>query len=327
MAAGRPGGRREQAYYIVLKIPMPGSRKFAVVVGYRHHARNLCQILNQHSASWKARFFDTSGYRNLLRAAFALLRAKALISFGGPSPHRVLRSLANRLRIPVFVFWAGSDVVALLERPHDARILRTKNLKHLAAAPWLVEELKTVQIPADFVPAAGVTPPAEPKPFGDTFRVVTYLPQVRADFYGAQEVYAVARALPDVPFLVTGSNNGTDPRAPQNVSFSGHLEDVTSVLDASVALLRMPQHDGLSTMVLEALSRGRYVLWTYEIPGVMVIKALDDVISSLRSLKKHHQARTLPRNAAGMNFVATHFREADVALGFEKQLSAQTSPN
>lgn len=306
---------------------MPDRRKSAVVVGYPHHARNLCQILNQHSTSWKTQFFDTSGYRNLLSAALGLLRAQALISFGGPSPHRLLVSLAKKLRIPVFVFWAGSDVVTLLERPDDAQTLRTKNLTHLAAAPWLVEELKTVQIPADFVPAAGVTPPAEPQPFGDTFRVVTYLPQLRADFYGAQEVYAVARALSDVPFVVTGSNNGTDPRAPQNVSFSGHLDDVTSVLDASVALLRMPQHDGLSTMVLQALSRGRYVLWIHKIPGVTVIKALDDVIASLRSLKERHKARTLPSNSAGINFVASHFREIDVASAFENRLNAPALKN
>jgi len=304
---------------------MQKNRKAVLVVGYPHHARNLCDILNQHSASWKARFCETSGYKSLMKSAWSLISANALISFGGPSPHRVLLFIANALNIPVFVFWAGSDVVALLKRPADVEHLRMKNLTHLAAAPWLVEELRSVRIQADFVPAAGVTPPAEPKPFEEAFRVVTYLPQIRADFYGAQTVYAVARALPEVTFVVTGSHNGSDPRAPQNVSFSGHLEDVTSVLDASVVLLRIPKHDGLSTMVLEALSRGRYVLWTHNIPGVLVTKALDDVVASLQALKRRHDARTLPRNAVGLDFVATHFRKTDVALAFEKQLSASAS--
>ena len=295
------------------------NRKFrAVVVGLDYHARFLAGLMNKESRIWLFRAYDNSRLATL-QALLALRKADVLICFGGPSPNVALTIAASRRNIPVIVIWAGSDVMKAQTDPFELETIKQEGFINIAVAPWLVDELKLLGIQSEYVPVAGMEPGAPVKPLPKNFRVLTYLPEPRRDFYGAPLVYAAAQAMPDVRFTVVGAGPA-NPDVPSNVEFCGLVHDMSSRIDASTVLLRQPEHDGTSMLVLEALSRARHVVWNYEFPHVKTARALNEVLVSLRELARAHAAGTLQLNGDGRDFVLSQFSAATVASRFERLL-------
>ena len=293
------------------------NRKFrAVVVGLDYHARFLAGLMNKESRIWLFRAYDNSRLATL-QALLALRKADVLICFGGPSPNVALTIAASRRNIPVIVIWAGSDVMKAQTDPFELETIKQEGFINIAVAPWLVDELKLLGIQSEYVPVAGMEPGAPVKPLPKNFRVLTYLPEPRRDFYGAPLVYAAAQAMPDVRFTVVGAGPA-NPDVPSNVEFCGLVHDMSSRIDASTVLLRQPEHDGTSMLVLEALSRARHVVWNYEFPHVKTARALNEVLVSLRELARAHAAGTLQLN--GDDFKIYHNRiDVDDCAGFCKR--------
>jgi hypothetical protein len=293
-------------------------RRKAVVVGFEYYGRFLARLLNEHSQRWHLEYFP--GRRlAMIRAMVAMLSADALVTFGGPAPNVALLELARRRKIPVIVIWAGTDVLVAKDDPHMLELIKNYKLTNVSDGPWLVDELRALGIESTYVPVTAVTPPAQPAPLPSTFRVLACLPEPRRPFYGERAVYDIARAFPDVPFTVIGAGK-PNPIAPANVEFTGFVDDVAARIDESTVVLRMPQHDGKSMLVLEALARGRHVLWNYDFPGVVHTERTLDAIAALRGLREMHDAGTLDVNRAGFDYVSKTFAREVLAAGFVQQL-------
>lgn len=294
--------------------------KRAVVVGFDYYAKFLADLVNEHPLGWRLSSFDSSRI-GTMRALLALRNADALISFGGPGPITALTEAARRRRIPVFVIWAGSDVIKAREDPFELEVTKQEGFINLSDGPWLVDELRELGIRADYLPVTAVQSGGEAAPLPDTFRVLTYLPEPRREFYGAPLVYQVARAMPDVPFTVVGTG-GRSPDAPPNVEFCGMVSDMQSRIDNSTVLLRQPEHDGKSMLVLEALARARHVVWNYEFPGVYTARGADEALSALQHLRHLHAAGELDLNRQGRSFVLANFSRSSIAQAFTERLDA-----
>lgn len=293
-------------------------KHFAVVVGLDYHATFLADLVNEHSHAWRLRAFDDSRLGTVL-AMLAMRRADALICFGGPAPNSALTEAARKRNIPAIVIWAGSDIIKARENPFELELIKQERFTNFAVAPWLVDELRSLGIQAEYVPVAGMSAGDPVEPFPRQFRVLTYLPEPRRDFYGAPLVYEVARAMPDVPFDVVG-NGGRSEDAPDNVTFLGVVSDMPRRIDNCAVLLRQPEHDGLSMLVMEAFSRARHVVWNYEFPHVRTARSLRSVLAELEDLRAQHAAGELSLNHEGRVFVLNNFGRRDVALKFEQQL-------
>ncbi|MBV8246778.1 MAG: glycosyltransferase [Candidatus Eremiobacteraeota bacterium] len=294
--------------------------RHALITGFDYHAQFLAKLVNAHSQNWHIHVLPT-GYRHLPLAIPRVARTDALISFGGPGPNAFLRALCRAYKIPVAVIWAGTDVLEALDRPHAMSMLRQNRMTHFAVAPWLRDELRTIGIEAPFLPVAGMEPCTSAPPFPTRFSVLTYLPDRRRDFYGRKAVYALAQELRDLRFVVIGSGE-RDPDAPPNVEFLGQLSNANTAIDDAVVLLRLPDHDGMSMMVLEAMARGRHVIWIHDVPGAFVAHSPAAAGAMLRALADEHHAETLEPNVAGMNWVSAHFSKTVVAEGVERTLDA-----
>ena len=298
---------------------MPIQRR-AVVVGFDYHARYLARVMNEHSQSWHLEAF--SGTRlGTLRALWALRDADALVCFGGPGPNVALAGAALRRGVPVVVIWAGSDVVIAAENPFDFAVVKRRGYVNTAVAPWLVDELRVLGVEATFVPVGAVLAGDPVAPMPARFRAVTYLPEPRRVFYGEERVYAIARAMPEIEFVVLGSGQ-PNPNAPRNVTFAGYVNDVPAQLDAATVLLRLTDHDGTSVLVLEALARARHVVWTHALPGVDCVRDTREATDSLRRLHHLHVAGKLEPNATGRAYVAENYAPHDIAARIESKLNA-----
>ena len=288
--------------------------RYAVVVGFDYHARYLARVLNAHSQRWHVEAFP--GTRAGIAAAlWALRRADVLISFGGPGPSVALAEVAQARAIPVLVVWAGSDVLMAAQDPFELAVTKRHGYDNVAVAPWLVEELHTLGISAKTLSVGAVDAVDSLAPLPKVFRVLTYLPEPRRTFYGAERVYDIARRMPDLQFVVLGPG-GVNAAAPPNVTFTGHVDDVPARIDASTVLLRLTEHDGMSVLVLETLARGRHVIWTHEYPGVRVAETTDRAYEALLELRETHARGRLALNTVGRDFVAERFSADDVATRF-----------
>lgn len=204
----------------------------------------------------------------------------------------------------IVLHWIGTDV---LELSHiNGRILSKLINKHCTQAPWLVEELREKGIEAEWVPfLSPLNIGCEPLP--KRLTVLVYFGGIsgrRHEFYGSREVVLLAQTLPGVNFHIVGDlNEDTIPKLP-NVHFYGRVphEEMYKMYDRCTVLLRLTKHDGLSLMVLEALSRGRYVIWTERFPHCC---AANNVYEAMDCLEKIQGMRTI--NTKGIEYVDKAF--------------------
>ena len=290
----------------------------AAIVGFPYYASMLARLVNERSATWSMTHFSAA-YFDKVRALIESRRIDALVCFGGPGPDAFFREIARRRGVPVVVIWAGTDVLTATQDPGLLEIVKQDRNVNISDGPWLVDELRGLGVDATYVPVTAIDAVAEPKPLPERFRVVSVLPEPRRAFYGEKAVYSIAREFPDIRFTVVGKG-ARNPVAPSNVEFLGYIDQMPSLLDASSVLLRMPKHDGKSMIVLEALARGRHVIWTYDFPGVQRVDSISSAISQLAALVDAHTSGTLEPNTVGLEHVRATFGKSQIIESFTRTL-------
>jgi hypothetical protein len=284
-----------------------------VVAGYPRQTAYLEKLLNDHAPGVSARAYPQTRL-GTLRAAARMLRAHASISIGGPHPNRALARVCNALNRPAIVLWVGSDVQQIASESRDA--FSSGGFVHWACAPHLVSELAAVGISAKYVPIAAAKVPDSIAPMPSTFTVLAYLPEPRRSFYGQEDLWCAASALPDAQFFVVGPGI-RDLQAPPNVEYLGEVGNIEAYIDAASVLLRFPEHDGLSVMVVEALARARHVIWTYPFRAAIHAASRSDATTALMRLFERHLQRALTINEEGARYIAAEFAPEKIARGVE----------
>ncbi|GBD24471.1 hypothetical protein HRbin29_02149 [bacterium HR29] len=214
-----------------------------------------------------------------------LVRSDLVYAIGSRAARGAPVDLLLRLGKKVVLHWAGSDVLFAQRDAESGRLSRrvAERAVHWAVAPWLVEELGALGIAAEERPLPLPIAWGEPVPLPETFRVLVYLPERPWEPYDVEGTLAVMRALPDVPFLVVG---GYVPPAPlPNVEALGFVPNMAEVYRRTSVLLRLTHHDGRSHSVIEALSFGRYVVWTYGLPGVVRVSGPAEAAAAIARLR------------------------------------------
>ncbi len=196
--------------------------------------------------------------------------------------------IASRLKNkPTIVHWIGSDVLSLLASPRWSRaagpILNAVVTRHLAVAPHLVSELRSVGIYAKHHPQGmpsfeNVTVP--PLPLAPC--ALAMLRPDRFEFYGGVDVLQMARASPNIRWLIIAHDGKDLPHLP-NVEYLGHVDDMDTIYQQVTVLVRLTKHDGLPIMMLEALARGRHVVWSYPMPFCRLARTAESALREVRA--------------------------------------------
>jgi hypothetical protein len=277
-----------------------------IVLGYPRFARRQMAVFTRRG--WRSTFIES---RFILHGLFSVRFCSAVYQIGMPVVPAAIFDACGRYGRPIIKHWVGTDVLRSGE-PESLRQNALGRIEHWADAPWLADELATVGIRAKFV---GLSPVAEvpemalpPAPL----TVLTYLPEDKYEFYGAQIVYELARRMPEARFLVLASER-RGRATPENIEFIGLHDDMEPVYAKCHALVRMPDHDGMSQMVLEALNHGRYVVWNYALEGVARAADSAEALVHLQGLAAHLRAGTLVPNDAGRAYVRRDFLGSTVA--------------
>lgn len=295
-------------------------KRTALVLGYPYHTRTLANFVNANSSRWRI----IAGGTNLAwryRGILALPFVDAVLAYGGPAPDALLAACARRMRKPIAVIWAGTDVVNVRNTESAVARTRARRYHHVACSHETAAELQSLGIEARVLRLAVATPPEAIAPFGD-FRVLSYLPGHNETLYGAETIRSAARRFPDVPFDVIGNRHIRERRRVANVTYHGWIGDTNPLVDASTVLLRPTQRDGGGPplMVLEALARGRYVIWSRECPGAFRGRSLDEIVSQLGWLRAQHRVHRLQPNHAGVESIRQSFLPESVTHEIEEFL-------
>jgi hypothetical protein len=229
-------------------------------------------------------------------------------------------AVCKALQRRVVKHWVGSDVLRARETVVQEQHA-TGLVEHWAVAGHLVDELAEAGISATAVPLSAVdsvTPsPLPPGPL----TVLSYLPNRKFDFYSGATVLSLASRFPDVRFLVVGGDETGHP-ASKNVEFLGYQQQMDSTYARSHVLLRLPVHDGLSYMVLEALDHGRHVIWNLPFEGARIGRTENEVACHIRELRASLSAGTLAFNARGREAVHATYSGSRVRDMIRSRLKA-----
>ena len=280
-----------------------------LIGGLPYFGRMLAGLLD--GDGWEARYIDPPGgsLATWLAGAQALRQADIIYLIGGQlqrwSRPDVLMRLGKR---PVVMHWVGSDVTFARNVVRARRASRAllRSPQHWAEVSWTARELRELGVNAEIVPLTSTRIHADVQPLPPDFTVLTYLPATRPDFYGRELVMRLAAETLEMRFLVVGST-GEGWNAPANVEFLGWRQEMDAVYARSTALLRLPAHDGLSFMVLEALAAGRYVFWNHPLEGVIQVSDANTAWTELQRLLARHRSGRLELNEPGRSAVREHF--------------------
>lgn len=186
------------------------------------------------------------------------------------------------------VHWIGTDVRKEVQRSGSlsGRIRHkvfSKASMHLTDFEPLKLELQQAGIETEVLPLVPVSRKyfEETNDIGDD--ILAYVPEFRSEFYRLPMILDLAKRRPDLHFHIT-AHSGSGIGHFQNVTFHGWTDDLETLWLKCRVLLRMTEHDGLSHSVVEALSRGKHVIWTQPYPCCRQAINVDEALRALEDI-------------------------------------------
>ncbi|MCC7364602.1 MAG: hypothetical protein IT303_09535 [Dehalococcoidia bacterium] len=303
-------------------------RPRVLILGLPYFGKMLEEVLE--GRGWNATYAAHPGRdpRGWLRLIPRVARADLVYLVSSRVDRRSPQAVLARLRRkPMVIHWVGTDVLIGLDayRAGKASWRLLERATHLCDAPWLAEELAEMGIRAEYLPLPVTGLAEEVDPLPERFRVLLYLPVDAFDreVFDMETLLALPGELPDVEFVLIPSPPETLPGPlPPNLTATGWVEAMDALYRDVAAVVRLTSHDGTSFMALEAMSRGRYVIWTYPMHGIIEAHGQEAVVAALRDLRDRHGAGTLHPNEQGRAFVRAAFEPKELARRLSVRLRA-----
>jgi len=223
------------------------------------------------------------------------------------SPYRIIYHLGGcgalfcilaRLRGKRIVsHWIGTDIMHYQRKFTLAKRLSIWVLRHfvdlqLADSEIIQEELRGLGIETHLLRLLPQAIVAEVSPLPEKPAVLSYWDDTRFGFYGGPIVFALARAFPEVKFFIARATGKDLSDVPANVQFLGLAKDMPKIYRESTCFIRLPEHDGLSAMVLEAMANGRYVIYNKKCPFASYATDFDSARKALGEILRIRRPNT-----------------------------------
>ena len=299
-----------------------------LILGLPYFGKKLAIELGE--LGWEAEYLAHPGRSatGWARIARTVQKADILYLIGSRIDRGSPQDKMLRLRRkPTVIHWVGTDVQIAVEehRKGNVSLRVAERPTHWCDAPWLVAELRLLGIVSDYVslPIPLETAPAPPLP--EQFNVLFYYPVDAFDreVFDIETMLRLPAEFPDLRFILTPSTADTLPgKLPTNLETRSWVDDMDSLYKEVTAIVRLTTHDGQSFMAAEALSRGRYVIWTQPMPGCIKASGFEQVSAALRILVDKHEAGTLKVNQSGRRAVNERFGKGRPLHDLDERLRA-----
>ena len=252
--------------------------------------------------------------KDKLKALFLIPFVDVVYSINGTLDDSGVINLALKFNKKVMFTWVGTDVV-------KASKLTVKNQKyiqevrHYCEVGWIQEELKEIGVNAKILNFVSFNTRYElSTPETSRLQVLSYIPDNRADFYGINEYIQLANSFPDIDFMIAGATAEKYFPLPENLVALGWVSDMNSLMNKVQVCIRFPEHDGLSSFILESLARGKKVIYKYPFNYCESCGTLEEMKLSLSQIDSDFKNGIEISNLEGKKFIESHFN-TDKILG------------
>lgn len=257
-----------------------------------------------------------------LKAWFLIPGADIVYSINGTLSSSGVFDRALKLGKKVVMHWVGTDVLSAKKavKENTALDFYRKKAIHFCEVDWIQDELLEIGVKAEKVNIAVFEKEYELRNPSGSFCVLTYIPPNRSDFYGLNELRQLAFSFPKINFIIAGTSPGIFENLPENVELLGWVKDMNPVFDRAHVCLRYPEHDGLSFFVLEALARGKQVMYRYSFPHCHSADSIEELRKILASLVKRFDEGDSLINSEGAQLVINEYNRKKVLSTLSNRL-------
>ena len=287
-----------------------------LVNGLPYFSKKLVDDLTEYDPKNRYLFLNT--YQSIwakIKFLLFLPFFDKVISMNGVSDESGSLNWVVRLNKPLLMIWQGTDVMLAVERQKYGSIYSKyiNHASHYAVAPWLVDELKTIEIESQVLSFIWFPPIKTQLKSAEKFAVLTYLAKGKEDFYGWKVLKEAFTELKDIQLFVVGSD-GETLEYPENITFFGWVgkDKMRQLQEKSTVLVRMTEHDGNSHFVSEALSVGLEVIWNYPHPCAFLANDSDSVIAQINTLYASFNENGGEKNSRNIDWVRSNLAKNTV---------------
>lgn len=194
--------------------------------------------------------------------------------------------VAKCLGKKVISHWIGTDVYNAVHNKKKAKTISKFIDINFACFEALHNELKEVGIETVILPIIPTKMNFDLCEMPKEHAALVYMPSGREDFYGYQELKNIFPVFPDMEFHIVGTKNMEPFKQFENVIVEGVLTipQMEEIYKKVSIIIRPTKHDGLSMSVLEALAKGKSVIWSCQFPFVKVCSTGQQIEDSLHEL-------------------------------------------
>jgi glycosyltransferase involved in cell wall biosynthesis len=281
------------------------------IVGLPLFAERLAENLSAYDPKNSYKSLNTYHSKiDKVKAALRIPKSDCVFSINGSIQTSKAFDMALKKQVPLILNWVGTDVVNAIRAYKEGGYRKEyiTDAIHFCEVNWIQEELKEMGIEAEIVNFAAFEKSFELKEASsDKFTILSYIPEVRADFYGIDSFINLAKIFPEINFVIAGSEAIEYQPLPSNLKALGWVEDMGEIYDESHVTVRFPEHDGLSNFILESLARGKKVLYKYPFNYCEHCFDEAELEKAVQTLYKEFKEGKSLINKSGADFIESNF--------------------
>lgn len=194
--------------------------------------------------------------------------------------------LARLIGVPIIKWWVGTDVYNIFysKKLQLLNKMLSSFVLNVAVSPHLVDELSDIGIKSIFIPSVVYEPSILPSEYNFGSSVLVYLPTNRKSFYSFDLIVSLVEKFVDIDFIIIADEEHSLSKY-SNVYSLGWVEEMSLVWPKVGCLLRVTEHDGLPRMVISALRRKKYVIYSWPLDGCWLAKNYEECSFYLRKFR------------------------------------------
>jgi hypothetical protein len=217
----------------------------------------------------------------------------------------------------VVAHWIGTDVYNFTKDIYGYRYLSLID-KHLVCSAPLQRELAEKKLFADILPIIPFNMDFAPISMPLEHAVLLYVPKGREEFYGIDLIEKTINYFKNLIFYIVANDN-RNVFYQNNVKVMGWLNtnEMEKLYHKISIVLRVPKHDGLSMLVIEALAKGKNVIYNYAHPYVNFVTTYDDIRIAIENIL----SKTPTINLEASNYINDTYNRKNFLNLFDKYIS------
>lgn len=219
----------------------------------------------------------------LIEFAFRIRKADILVQVYVDRLAAWKIKIATILGKRTILYWIGTDLYSALKGIDTDTVLQAAERAdiNLGCGPVAMDELKKLNVKA----VSYIVPPKLSTSLAkmpEEHAVLLSVPDGREDFYGYAELRQLIDDYPAIRFHVVRNSNRKLWEA-DNVVFWGVLdnEQMKAVYDCVSIVIRYPEHDSTSTLLMESAIKGKRVISRNPFPDAWLATSYAELCDSL----------------------------------------------